>query len=129
MSLPGLAQEHSEHSKTEHNRETEELKPHRVAFFTGNTIVPDGSSKVSGALIVPTIGLEYQYFFTHRFAIGIHTDLELMPYVIENEERDLLQREYAVIVALVGVYELGKNWVIFGGPGREFESHESFYQS
>ncbi|KXX71966.1 hypothetical protein [Flammeovirga sp. SJP92] len=104
------------------------LKHHRVALLWGHSYVPKGFSgnNQTNTLIVPTIGLEYEYWFSHHFAIGISNDLELQNYVIETRHGEELEREYVYIGALMGFIEFAHLWVIGIGPGIEIEQHKNF---
>jgi len=52
--------------------------------------------------------------------------VELSSYVVEKEEDEHIDREYAFSTALVFLYEPIKGWKLFAGPGYEYEKSESF---
>ena len=85
---PAFGQEEAEH---------EELRHHQVALLTGYTLVPEGDhhGNVEGVVVVPTIGLDYAYWFSHRFAVSLTNAVELSTYVIEQPDRSQLTREFA----------------------------------
>ncbi|WP_044207371.1 hypothetical protein [Flammeovirga sp. OC4] len=125
-----FAQENSSTDKKVHKREEAhgELKHHRIALLWGHSYVPKGFNDNNSAktLIIPTIGFEYEYWFSHRFAIGLSNDLELQNYVIETREGDELEREYVYIGALMGFVEFAHLWVFGIGPGIEMEKNKNF---
>lgn len=73
--LPVLvsAQEHQE--KSNHNID----KHHRLALMISHTHIPGGipSDTSITALIVPSWGLNYEYWFNHQWAVGLHNDMEI----------------------------------------------------
>lgn len=113
----------------EEEAEHEEFRHHRIALFTGYTWVPQGDhhGNVSGVVVVPTLGLDYQYWVSHRFALGVINDFELSTYVIEQSDGSQLTREYAYVGAAVAIWEAVESLAIFAGPGVELEKNENFF--
>ena len=102
--------------------------PHRIAVFSGFALI-QGAVNEEGKTVpraIPVIGLDYEYFFNHKWGIGLFNDLEIANYVIPFEENDVLKREYAFVTALVGLYEPIQGLTFFAGPGYEFETHKNF---
>ncbi len=121
ISAPLAAQEHEEH---------EPLKRHQKALFTGYTWVPkgdphEGDSK--GTVVAATIGIDYSFWISHKFGVGLYNDFELTSYVVETSEGTSLPREYAYVGAAVGIYEAARGLELYAGPGVELEKHENFY--
>ena len=115
----------------EHNDPEEhgQFKNHRISAIIGHTFVPNGEPDVgrSGTVIVPSWGLDYEYWFNHKWAIGFHSDLELISYVVDNQERQELERERPVILSLVGLFKPVHQLVVYIGPGIELEKNENFF--
>ncbi|OHX68309.1 hypothetical protein [Flammeovirga pacifica] len=105
------------------------LKHHRIALIWGHGYVPKGISNPDNpqVLIIPTIGLDYEYFFSHRFAIGITNELELSNYIIETKEFNELEREYAYVGAIMAMFEVGHLFILGIGPGVEIEKNHNFF--
>ena len=108
--------------------EKEKIQHHRIALFTGYTLVSgavtsDSSTKM---IVAPTIGFDYEYYFSEKIAIGSVNDLELDDYVVEDSEGELLERDYSFSTALIFIYEPFEWWSVFAGGGYEFESNEGF---
>ena len=111
--------EHHEHQK---------MQRHILSVFTGYTLIPKAvSDEGKGVIIVPSLGLDYEYRFSHKFMLGWQNDIELSSYVVEDKEGSSLKRDYAFISAVVAIYEPFPWWSLFAGPGYEFEHHESFF--
>ena len=121
---PLSAQQHEEH------QEHEALKRHQLALFTGYTWVPKGNpheGDPEGTVIAPTIGIDYSFWISHKWGVGLYNDLELTSYVIETSADTTIPREYAYVGAIVGVFEPTPGLGLFAGPGVELEPHENFF--
>lgn len=106
----------------------EHFQHHVIALFTGYGLIPgavdeEGNDKMK---IIPVIGLDYEYFFNHKFGIGSLNDLELSDYRVEQDDQTYLERNYAFVSALVFLYEPMIGWSLFAGPGYEFERDHGF---
>jgi len=112
------------------SKEEEVFNHSRLALVISHTHIPkafQSSAGNSNAVIVPSWGFNYEYWFNHKFALGLHSDMEVATYVIENEDGTELKRERPIIVALVGIYNPWKGLEFIGGIGKEFEPHENFW--
>ena len=118
-----LAQEQEE-TKT-----VEEFKHHRVSLMISHTHIPKGVPSVasSTAVTVPSWGITYNYRINDKWAIGVHTDMEIATYLIEDANGDQLERSTPIIVALMGGYNIWKGIELAVGFGREFEEHHNFW--
>jgi len=109
--------------------ESEKFAHHRIALVLSHTHVPQGASSVneSEPLIIPSWGLDYEYWVSEKWAIGLHSDMEVSTYVIEDQEGVELERERPVILSLVGIYNPWQTVQFVAGFGREFEGNENFW--
>ena len=105
----------------------EPLRRHHVTLFTGYTWVPQGETEGTSVVIVPTIGIDYTYWVSHAFALGVVNDFELSTYVIETSDGSPLVREFTYVGAAVAKYEPVRGLAFFAGPGVELETHENFF--
>lgn len=106
----------------------EGFSPHRISLLTGYGFISgaiDGSGN-EVRKIIPIIGLDYDYWFSHKIALGLWSDLELNSYTISYEDQQYLDRNYAIVASLVVIYEPIHNWALFAGPGYEIEAHHNF---
>ncbi|AZQ61265.1 hypothetical protein EI427_03220 [Flammeovirga pectinis] len=123
----GQEEEHS--TKKMHGREEAhgKLKHHRIALIWAHGYVPKAIDNKDQTVIIPVIGLDYEYWFSHKFAIGLSNDIELTNYVIENHEGEELEREYSYVGAIMGIFEVAPLWVVAVGPGVEIEKNQNFF--
>jgi len=121
--IPLHAQEHQAASG-EHD---EESRPrHRLALFSGTTLVPESSHEgaIDGLIAAPTIGFDYAFRPSERFAISWINDFQLDQYVIERSDGSDLQRERLFVTSLVLMWEAMPRMQLFAGPGLERDKHE-----
>ncbi len=120
----------SEHNNEahEHPEEHHEFKHHKISLVIGHTHIPAGNPDVGrvGNVIAPSWGIDYEYWFNHKWAAGLHTDLEMISYVIDNDDRSELERERPVILSLVALFKPIHSLVVYVGPGLELEKNENF---
>lgn len=106
--------------------EEHEFKNFRVAFSLGHGYIPSASSEGKNFLIIPTLGLDIQYWFNKKWGIAIKNDLEISNYVVEDKNK-FVERENPIIVSLPIMFSpWNKELTFIVGPGIEFEKHENF---
>ncbi|MDH3710179.1 MAG: porin family protein [Cyclobacteriaceae bacterium] len=118
-----------EHETEAHDHSEEhEFKHHKISLVIGHTHIPAGNPDEGrvGTVIAPSWGIDYEYWFNHKWAVGLHTDLEMISYVIDNEERSELERERPFIISVVGLFKPINSLVVYVGPGIELEKNENF---
>jgi hypothetical protein len=95
----------------------------------GNTWVRKGSHDggVSGAVLVPTFGLDYEFWAHHRIAVGVYSDFERGRYLVEDDHDEEVVRENAFISTVVFIGEPLPGWALYAGPGIELEHHEQLW--
>lgn len=98
----------------------------RLTLGLGHTHVSEG--KVDGRtewIVMPSWSLNYDYWVSNKWAVGLQTDLLLETFVIENHEEELIERKHPLAVVPVALYKAGKNLTLFGGIGIEFSSAQN----
>jgi hypothetical protein len=141
------AESSAEHGESEEAGEHESgpFKRHRIAFLTGNTIVPSGGENEDriGTVVVPTIAIDYEYWFSRKLAIGWYNDFTLATFVVETNREaeedhgaqsddseggnEVVEREPTFLTALVVIWEPLPRLAVYTGGGREFEANENFW--
>ena len=110
-------------------REQERLKRHRITVMIANSHIPsmdavEGQNKFS---IVPTWGVDYDFWFSPKWAIGLHNDLILQQYKIKEEkDNTVIERSFPIGTCLVGIFKPFEHLSLVAGIGKEFEKSESF---
>jgi len=101
------------------------FRPFRVAVLIGHTFIPARHS--SERLIIPSWGLDLEYWFNPKWGLGLHNDIELQSFLIEKGEDEIIEREYPLVLTLDALYRPWKGLVLQFGPGYELETTESFF--
>jgi len=129
LSAPAIAQEQSVDEAAQETGEEQPLRHHRLALFVGYTWVPQGEilGEAPNVVIVPTLGIDYEFWITHRVAVGLVNDFELSSYVVERSDGSLLEREFQYVGAIVGVVEAWRTLSLYAGPGIEADKHETLF--
>lgn len=118
--VPAFCQEN------EPNQESEKLVRHRISLMLGHTHIPagelDGKKRF---LTVPSWGLDYNFQFNTKWAVGIHTDFITETFkVFDFEGNREFERERPFTMTLVGVYKPHERWAFLAGAGYEFATEE-----
>lgn len=95
--------------------------------------VVEGSRKW---LSLPSWGINYNFHFHPRWAIGLHTDFIVEKFTVEKhlnggEEGEAIERNFPVAPAIMGIYKFGErthsSWEFEFGLGGEFSDGENFF--
>ena len=127
--ISGYGQHHSEsdkHSESEHVKSHELSKKYKLSFALGYTHIPAAfeHGEKEASVFVPGIGLDFFYSINHKWGIGLVADLELGEYLVDFNRKDL-NRERALILGILGTYELMSHWELLFGGGIEIEKHKN----
>lgn len=128
------AQDHEKDTENSHDhREVHEVhhefKHWRIAGGIGISLLPAGNheSEPVSVLAIPTIGLDFQYWFNPKFGLGLKNEFEIVTYVLQDENSSELEREYPLISVLVGMYKLRNGPTFYFGGGIEYEKSKNFF--
>jgi hypothetical protein len=85
---------------------------HAVAFALSHTYISQG--KIDGNrkwLAAPSLGLNYNFKLNEKWSIGIHNDIIIESFVVENPKNDenLLERDYPISNLIVGTYKINRS--------------------
>lgn len=106
--------------KTIH-KESHSLKSnHRISLGLGHTSISQG--EVDGEtewLSMPSWSLNYDYWISNKFAIGLQNDIVIESYKVEEHDSETLERNYPVSIIPVIIYKPIEQLGIVGGVGTE----------
>ena len=112
---------HSETHLEEHNGKI------RIAGTFSQTYIPAHQyheSEDSPSQLIPTDGIEIQYFFSEYLSIKWANEIELMSYILKDENGSSKVRKNAFLTTATIAYELF-DFGLFAGFGYEFEKSEN----
>jgi len=92
-----------------------------------NSIVTNNATENSdGIFVVPTFGLNYDYFFNPSWGIGLHNDIVLQQFKVErhDDERELIRQNPVAMCGIISI-KPHHRWTLLGGYGIELEKNEN----
>jgi hypothetical protein len=107
--------------------ENEKFKHFRISPVLMHTYIPTATIDGNKTVIIPTLGLDLEYWFTEKWGFGFHNDLELLTFEIEKDNQLLVEKEFPVVLTLDALWKFHKNWVLIFGAGVEFEKNENLF--
>ena len=118
-------------SSQEHNNEIshdeESGGKFRIAVSINQTYISEENyheSEHHPAQLIPTDGIEIQYFISKHFSIKWSNEIEFMSYILKDENGLSKVRKNAFLSSAVLGYEVS-NFGFFAGLGYEFEKNEN----
>lgn len=112
---------------------SEKFKPaHSLGLTIGhehsfNGVNAEGKKET---LILPFWGLDYNFQFAPKFAIGLHTDFIVESFKVEKnldgDEGETVERSRPVAPAIMGFYKPCEHWSFGLGMGGEFAKEENY---
>ena len=99
---------------------------HRLTPGLGHAHTSEG--EVDGKkqwLVLPSFSLNYDYWLSDRWAIGLQNDLILETFVIIDEEDEELERTKPLAVVPVAYFKPGAHLTFFGGVGVEIAKEQN----
>ena len=118
-----LAQEEIEMGESEELEFEENEGRHSIAFVLGHARIGQGRDSDGNKRFttVPSFAIDYNYWISEKFALGLHTDFLNENFFIETEdEGELIERERPIAPAVMGTYKPGEHWSFGFGFGGEF---------
>ena len=112
----------------EGNENEESFHPHhQLGLVISHAHVFDGRDDAGKkkVLSLPSWGIDYTYNFHPRWGVGLHTDIIVEKYKVEEHGGEIIERSYPVAPALMGVYKPGGHWSFLLGMGAEFAKEEN----
>ena len=80
-------------------------------------------------LVMPFWGLDYNFQFARKFALGIHTDFVMESFKMEKNlgDDEVVERSHPIAPALMGFYKPWEHWSFGLGAGAEFAKEENYF--
>lgn len=110
----------SQHQDDSSHEQPSAKGSHRLTFGLGHTHISEG--KVDGKtkwLALASWTLNYDYWITNKWAIGLQNDLVLESFKIEHGGQEILERSYPLAIVPVAIYKPSKHLAITAGVGTE----------
>lgn len=118
-------------AQVEHHEQSEfSLKRHKVGIFMGNSLIHEVHNTHTGKeqyVLAPTFGLDYEYWISHKWAIGSYNEFTFLNIEVEQDHEEFVKRENVMLFSAVVVYELFPKFSIFAGTGFETDPHHTLW--
>lgn len=117
-------------------------KKHAISFVISHTHIRSGVKNNSGDnwIALPSLGINYNYSFNEKWAIGLHNDIIIEEFVVEdpnknsslelhiNEESEVegIERSHPIASAIMLTYKPYEHIALLVGGGMEFSKEEDF---
>jgi hypothetical protein len=125
LCINSLQAQEEHHPKTENS-----LKRHKLGLFTGNTLIHGVHNTHTGKeqyVLAPTFGLDYEYWFSHKWAIGTYNEVAFLNIEVEQDHEVFVKRETGMLFSGVVVYEAFPRFSIFAGTGVEVDPSHTLW--
>jgi hypothetical protein len=101
---------------------------HELGLVVGHAQVFEGrdANGKKKTLSLASWGIDYNYIFHPKWGIGLHTDIIVEKFEAEGEDGAVIERNFPIAPALMGVYKPGGHWSVLLGMGIEFAEEENF---
>jgi len=94
---------------------------HRVTLGLAHTHISTGRiHEKTEWLTAPSWSLNYDYWISDQWAVGLQNDLIIETFLIENTEGEEVEREFPIAIVPVAIFKPGKHFSFIGGIGAEF---------
>ncbi|WP_121668030.1 hypothetical protein [Mesonia aquimarina] len=118
------------YSQEEQKLEEEKGSFHRIGLNLSHTNVFSGVKDQENKLLsLPSWGIDYDFWFSEKWAIGLHTDILIEKYTVEenlDSQNKILERNKPIAPAVMGTYHFGRHNILFGA-GAEFAEEENLF--
>ena len=113
-------------------QEEHEFHPHHsLGLIISHTQISQGIQEDGKRkwLSLPSWGINYNYVFHSKWAIGLHNDIIVEDFVVESASRETeaLERSYPIASAVVVSFKPGKHFSFLLGSGGEFAENHNFF--
>lgn len=105
----------------------EHFKHFRISPVLSHTYIPTSTSEGDKVVIVPSLGLDLEYWVNEKWGFGLHNDLELETFEVEKEHELFIEKEFPVVLTFDALYKFHENWVLVLGTGVELEKQENLF--
>ncbi len=129
ISIGAFAQEKEKENEHEAGASSEHSMKgaHRLTLGLGHTHVSEGVKDGKKEWItLPSWSLNYDYWLSSKWAVGLQSDVILETFVIENGDGEEFERSKPISLVPVAIFKPGKHFSFLLGVGGEFAKEQNF---
>ncbi|WP_417365769.1 hypothetical protein [Flavobacterium beibuense] len=78
---------------------------------------------------LPAWGIDYDHWFNEKWGLGMHVDIIVEKFTVEENLGDdsVLERSFPVAPAIMGLHKFGRHHTLMFGVGAEFAKEENLF--
>jgi hypothetical protein len=106
------------------------IKRHKVGAYLGYSLIHEVHNTQTGKeqyVLAPTFGIDYEYWLSHKWAIGTYNEISFINIEVENDHEEYLKRENVLLFSAVVIWEPVRALTFFAGTGLETDPHHTLW--
>lgn len=110
-------------------KEEETIKgTHRLTLVLGQSHLSEGimENGKKGWKVIPSWGLDYDYWVSNHWAIGLHNDMIIETFAVAEKEGKIIERSRPFASVATALFKPDKHLTYIVGMGGEFSKEENF---
>ena len=122
--------------RAQHDAEAtnEEHGHHELTLLLAHTHLRTGITSDGKAewLVLPSWGINYNYWINSKWAIGLHTDFITETFLVKEDldaehSEEVLERSHPIAPAIMATYRPHHHWAFILGAGEEFAEEGNLF--
>ena len=101
---------------------------HRISLVLGHSHLNSGIQQdgKKGWIAVPSWGLDYDYWISNHWAIGLQTDMMIETFEVEDQDKAVIERTEPATIVGAAIFKPREHVSFIAGMGGEFASEGNF---
>ena len=101
---------------------------HRFSIVVGHSHLNQGiqDNGKTGWRAIPSTGIDYDYWIGDHWAIGLHTDIMIEDFEVEDHDHAVIERSKPLATVGVAIFKPKEHVSFIAGMGGEFAKEENF---
>ena len=101
---------------------------HRLSLVLGHSHLSTGIQEngKKGWKAIPSWGLDYDYWLSNHWAIGLQTDMMVETFEVEDEDNTVIERTRPIALVAAAIFKPKEHVAFTAGMGGEFASEGNY---
>ena len=101
---------------------------HRLTLMLGHSHLSEGiqDNGKKGWKVIPSTGLDYDYWISNHLALGLHNDVMIEDFEVEDHGNTVLERSKPFASVAVAIFKPKEHVSFLAGMGGEFAHEGNF---
>jgi len=114
--------------ESDKNEEASQKGTHRLSLVLGHSHLSDGIQEngKKGWKTVPSTGIDYDYWISNHWAVGLQTDIVIENFEVEDHDQVVIERSKPLSTVAVAIFKPKEHVSFIAGMGGEFAKEENF---